>query len=189
MGEAADEMPFQLYGSPQGCESSEGQPGPQLSMPFSTCRSSDDQFSSCLLRAVAQLRSHLRAHLPRSPPASHRSTSAWCWVGGTLVVPAVLWQHPRFCLIALCEAKGSPPAQPTRAPELRFKWKLFWHFLHPHLLALGLAIVVRLSLLAHAQARKGLGNSRPQLHRDSILALWRQGRPRLWGIRMTVQGV
>lgn len=70
------------------------------------------------------------------------------------MVPAVLWQHPRFCLIALCEAKGSPPAQPTRARELRFKWKLFWHFLHPHLLALGLAIVVRLSLLAHAQARK-----------------------------------
>ncbi|EDL99374.1 ATP-binding cassette, sub-family B (MDR/TAP), member 8, isoform CRA_b [Rattus norvegicus] len=111
---------------------------------FSAARSSDDQFSSCLLRAVAQLRSQLRAHLPRSPPASHRSTSAWCWVGGTLVVPAVLWQHPRFCLIALCEAKGSPPAQPTRARELRFKWKLFWHFLHPHLLALGLAIVLAL---------------------------------------------
>lgn len=60
------------------------------------------------------------------------------------MVPAVLWQHPRFCLIALCEAKGSPPAQPTRARELRFKWKLFWHFLHPHLLALGLAIVLAL---------------------------------------------
>lgn len=60
------------------------------------------------------------------------------------MVPAVLWQHPRLCLIALCEAKESPPAQPTRAPELRFNWKLFWHFLHPHLLALGAAIVLAL---------------------------------------------
>ncbi|XP_034374922.1 mitochondrial potassium channel ATP-binding subunit isoform X5 [Arvicanthis niloticus] len=111
---------------------------------FSATRSSDDRFSSCLLRAVAQLRSQLRAHLPRTPPASHRSPSAWCWVGGTLVVPAVLWQHPRLCLIARCEAKGSPPAQPTRGPELRFNWKLFWHFLHPHLLALGVAIVLAL---------------------------------------------
>ncbi|XP_028630588.1 ATP-binding cassette sub-family B member 8, mitochondrial [Grammomys surdaster] len=111
---------------------------------FSATRSSDDRFSSRLLRAVAQLRSQLRVHLPRAPPASHRSPSVWCWVGGTLVVPAVLWQHPRLCLIARCEAKGSPPAQPTRAPELRFNWKLFWHFLHPHLLALGVAIVLAL---------------------------------------------
>lgn len=153
MGEAADKMLFQktqAEPTERGragageCESLEGQPGPQLSMPFSTCRSSDDQLSSCLLRAVAQLRSQLWAHLPRAPPASHRSPSAWRWVGGTLVVPAVLWQHPRLCLIALCETRGSPPARPTRAPELGFNWKLFWHFLHPHLLALGAAIVVRL---------------------------------------------
>ncbi|EDL03138.1 ATP-binding cassette, sub-family B (MDR/TAP), member 8, isoform CRA_d [Mus musculus] len=111
---------------------------------FSAARSSDDRLSSHLLRTVAQLRVQLRAHLPRAPPASHWSPSAWCWVGGTLVVPAVLWQHPRLCLIALCEAKESPPAQPTRAPELRFNWKLFWHFLHPHLLALGAAIVLAL---------------------------------------------
>lgn len=63
------------------------------------------------------------------------------------MVPAVLWQHPRLCLVALCEAEGSHPAQHTpSAQELRFNWKLFWHFLNPHLLALGVAIVVRLSL-------------------------------------------
>lgn len=62
-----------------------------------------------------------------------------------MVVPAVLWQHPRLCLVALCEAEGSRPAQHTpRAQELRFNWKLFWHFLHPHLLALGAAIVLAL---------------------------------------------
>lgn len=156
-------------------------------MPFSTCRSSDDRFSSRLLRAVAQLRSQLRAHLPQAPPASHRSPSVWCWVGGTLVVPAVLLQHPRLCLIARCEAKGLPPAQSTSAPELHFNWKLFWHFLHPHLLALGVAIVVRLSLLLHAQARKSLGNSKPDLHRQgqhSCLAET-QGRSGLWCIRIT----
>lgn len=147
-------------------------------MPFPIYRSSDDRFSSCLLRAVAQL----RAHLPRVPPASRRRPSAWCWVGGTLVVPAVLWQHPRLCLIALCEAEGSCPAQHTpTALELRFNWKLFWHFLHPHLLALGVAIVVRLSLPLYAQARKGLGSSKPELHRNSISALWeQQGPPGLW---------
>ncbi|CAO2603613.1 Mitochondrial potassium channel ATP-binding subunit [Lemmus lemmus] len=112
---------------------------------FSAARSSDDRFSSCLLRAVAQLRSQLRAHFPQVPPASRRSPSAWCWVGGTLVVPAVLWQHPRLCLVAQCEAEGSrPPHHTPRALELRFNWKLFWHFLHPHLLALGVAIVLAL---------------------------------------------
>ncbi|KAL1768280.1 ATP-binding cassette sub-family B member 8, mitochondrial isoform X1 [Sigmodon hispidus] len=112
---------------------------------FSATRSSDDRFRSRLLRAVAQLRSQLRAHLPQVPPASQRSPSAWCWLGGTLVVPALLWQHPRLCLVALCEAEASAPAHPTpSAQELRFNWKLFWHFLHPHLLALGAAIVLAL---------------------------------------------
>lgn len=157
-------------------------------MSFSIYRSSDDRFSSCLLRAVAQLRSQLRAHLPQVPPASRRSPSVWCWVGGTLVVPAVLWQHPRLCLIALCEAEGSPRAHPTpSALELRFNWKFFWHFLHPHLLALGVAIVVRLSLFLHVQAKKGLGSSKRVSQGQRIPALWRQQGllPGLWGIRMT----
>lgn len=147
-------------------------PRATLPMPLFTYRPSDDCFSSCLLRAAARLRSQLWTQLPRAPPASHRSPSAWYWVGGTLVVPAVLWQHPRFCLIALCEAEGSPPVHPTPgALELRFNWRLFWHFLHPHLLALGVAIVVRLSLLLRAQSRTGLGTSKPKLHRDGISLL------------------
>ncbi|XP_008070871.1 ATP-binding cassette sub-family B member 8, mitochondrial isoform X2 [Carlito syrichta] len=112
---------------------------------FSAVRYSDGRHSSSLLRAVAQLRSQLWAHLPRAPPAPRRSLSAWCWVGGALLGPVVLSKHPRLCLVALCEAEEAPSTCSTPSVvESRFNWKLFWQFLHPHLLLLGVAIVLAL---------------------------------------------
>uniref|UniRef100_A0A2K6FVD5 Mitochondrial potassium channel ATP-binding subunit n=1 Tax=Propithecus coquereli TaxID=379532 RepID=A0A2K6FVD5_PROCO len=106
---------------------------------------SDGGHSSFLFRAVAQLRSQLRAHLPRAPPAPSRSPSAWCWVGGALLGPVLLSKHSRLCLVALCEAEKAPPACSTPSVvESRFNWKLFWQFLRPHLLVLGVAIVLAL---------------------------------------------
>ncbi|KAM5255339.1 mitochondrial potassium channel ATP-binding subunit [Ctenodactylus gundi] len=106
---------------------------------FSAVRSQDGYpSSSCLLRAVAQLQSQLRARLPRSP-------SAWCWVGGALLSPAVLCKHPHLCLVALCEAEEAPRACSTpHVTQSQFNWKLFWQFLRPHLLVLGAAIVLAL---------------------------------------------
>jgi ATP-binding cassette subfamily B (MDR/TAP) protein 8 len=140
------------------CWSVEKQPGPQPPMPFTPCRSQDDRLSSTLLRAVAQLRSQLRAHLPRAPPTRSRIPSAWCWVGGALLGPTVLCKRPCLCLVALCEAeKFSPTFSTAHVVESHFNWKLFWHFLRPHLLLLGAAIVVRLFLLLHTGDRKDPG--------------------------------
>uniref|UniRef100_A0A8C5KCQ2 Mitochondrial potassium channel ATP-binding subunit n=1 Tax=Jaculus jaculus TaxID=51337 RepID=A0A8C5KCQ2_JACJA len=111
----------------------------------SAVRSPHGYFGSCLLRAVAQLRSQFRAHLPRAPPAHSGSSSARWWVGGALLGPAVLCQHSHLCLVARCESE-TPAArpEPSVTAELRFDWKLFWHFLRPHLLVLGAAIVLAL---------------------------------------------
>lgn len=114
---------------------------------FSSVRSPDGRLSSCLLRALAQLRSQLRAHLPRAPPgaAPSRSPSAWCWVGGALLGPGVLYKRPHLYLVALCEAQETPPAPFTpHVMQSHFNWKLFWQFLRPHLLLLGAAIVLAL---------------------------------------------
>lgn len=120
--------------------------GPEPSVRFSPCRHSSDRHSSCLLKAVAQLRSQLRACLPRARPAPSRSPSAWCWVGGILLGPVVLSKAPRLCLVARCEAEEAPPAcSRPYVVESRFNWKLFWQFLRPHTLVLGAAIVVRCS--------------------------------------------
>lgn len=114
------------------------------SVRFSSYRHSDGRHSSYLLRTVAQLRSQLRARLPRAPPG--RSPSTWRWVGGALLCPVVLSKCPRLCLVALCDAEGAPPAASRPYDvEPRFNWKLFWQFLRPHLLVLGAAIVVRSS--------------------------------------------
>lgn len=112
---------------------------------FSAVRHSDGHHSSYLLRAVAQLRSQLRARLLQGPPGPGRSPSSWCWVGGILLGPVVLSKCPRLCLVALCEAEEAPPAcsRPYDV-ETRFNWKLFWQFLRPHLLVLGAAIVLAL---------------------------------------------
>lgn len=124
--------------------------GPQPPMTFCPCRSPDGRLGSSLLRAVSQLRSQLRAHLPQALPTPSRSPSAWCWVGGALLGSAVLCKHPRLCLVALCEAEEAPPACATpHVVESHFNWKLFWQFLRPHVLVLGVAIVVRLSPLFH----------------------------------------
>nr|KAF6277007.1 ATP binding cassette subfamily B member 8 [Myotis myotis] len=77
---------------------------------FSTVRHSDGHHSSCLLRAVAQLRSQLRARLPQVPPGPGRRPFSWCWFGGALLGPVVLSKCPRLCLVALCEAEEAPPA-------------------------------------------------------------------------------
>lgn len=112
---------------------------------FSAVRSSDGRASSCLLGAVARLQSQLRARLPRAPPAPGRSPSAWCWVGGVLLGPVVLSKCPRLGLVALCEAEEALPASSRPCVvEPRFNWKLFWHFLRPHLLVLGAAVVLAL---------------------------------------------
>uniref|UniRef100_A0A2K6DYT0 Mitochondrial potassium channel ATP-binding subunit n=1 Tax=Macaca nemestrina TaxID=9545 RepID=A0A2K6DYT0_MACNE len=112
---------------------------------FSAVRYSDGHRSSTLLRAVAHLRSQLWAHLPRAPLAPRQSPSAWCWVGGALLGPVVLSKCPRLYFVALCEAEEAPPASSTpRVVGSRFNWKLFWQFLRPHLLALGVAIVLAL---------------------------------------------
>lgn len=124
---------------------------------FSSVRSPDGRLSSCLLRALAQLRSQLRAHLPHAPPgaAPSRSPSAWCWVGGALLGPGVLYKRPHLYLVALCEAQETPPAPFTpHVMQSQFNWKLFWQFLRPHLLLLGAAIVVRLSPLLHPEDRE-----------------------------------
>ncbi|XP_026957305.1 mitochondrial potassium channel ATP-binding subunit isoform X2 [Sagmatias obliquidens] len=112
---------------------------------FSAVRSRDGRPSSCLLGAVARLQPQLRACLPRAPPAPGRSPSAWLWVGGVLLGPVILSKCPRRGLVALCEAEAAPPAcSGPRVVEPRFNWKLFWQFLHPHLLVLGAAIVLAL---------------------------------------------
>ncbi|KAM6167461.1 mitochondrial potassium channel ATP-binding subunit isoform 1-T1 [Erethizon dorsatum] len=128
---------------------------------FSAVRSSDGCLSSCLLRAVAQLRSQLRAHLPRAPPATapSQSPSAWCWVGGALLGPMMLYKRPRLYLVALCEAQEAPPAHPVPyVTQSQFNWRLFWQFLHPHLLLLGAAIVLALgAALVNVQIPLALG--------------------------------
>lgn len=135
-------------------------------MPLSPYRYSDGHRSSTLLRAVAHLRSQLWAHLTRAPLAPRQSPSAWCWVGGALLGPVVLSKCPRLYFVALCEAEEAPPASSTpRVVGSRFNWMLFWQFLRPHLLALGVAIVVRLSPLLHL----GTGQD-PELQRDGIPA-------------------
>lgn len=126
-------------------------------MPLSPYRCSDGRHSSYLLRAVAQLRSQLRAHLLRAPPAPSQRPSAWRWVGGILLGPVLLSKCPRLCLVALCEAEEAPPAcsRPC-VGDSRFNWKLFWQFLRPHLLVLAAAIVVRCpSPFAHTRDREG----------------------------------
>ncbi|XP_059252093.1 mitochondrial potassium channel ATP-binding subunit isoform X1 [Mustela nigripes] len=111
---------------------------------FSAVSSSHGR-SSYLLRAAAQLRSRLRAHLPRAPPPPSRRPCAWRWVGGVLLGPVVLSKCPRLGLVALCEAEEAPPTRSRPyAGEARFHWKLFWQFLRPHLLVLGAAIVLAL---------------------------------------------
>ncbi|XP_032696082.1 mitochondrial potassium channel ATP-binding subunit isoform X1 [Lontra canadensis] len=112
---------------------------------FSAVRSSHGRHSSYLLRAAAQLRSRLRAHLLRAPPPPSRRPCAWRWVGGVLLGPVVLSKCPRLGLVVLCEAEEAPPpcSRPC-AGEARFNWKLFWQFLRPHLLVLGAAIMLAL---------------------------------------------
>ncbi|XP_027430386.2 mitochondrial potassium channel ATP-binding subunit isoform X3 [Zalophus californianus] len=108
-------------------------------------RSSHGRHGSSLLRAVAQLRSQLRAHLLQAPPAPRQRPSAWRWVGGILLGPVVWSKCPRLGLVALCEAEEAPPAcSRPHVGESRFNWKLFWQFLRPHLLVLGAAIVLAL---------------------------------------------
>uniref|UniRef100_A0A2K5PMR6 Mitochondrial potassium channel ATP-binding subunit n=1 Tax=Cebus imitator TaxID=2715852 RepID=A0A2K5PMR6_CEBIM len=100
--------------------------------------------SFSLPRAVAHLRSQLWAHL-RAPLAPRWRPSAWCWVGGALLGPVLLSKRPRLCLVALCEAEEALPASSTpRVVGSRFNWKLFWQFLRPHLLVLGVAVVLAL---------------------------------------------
>uniref|UniRef100_A0A8I5T7B2 Mitochondrial potassium channel ATP-binding subunit n=1 Tax=Pongo abelii TaxID=9601 RepID=A0A8I5T7B2_PONAB len=112
---------------------------------FSAVRYSDGYRSSSLFWAVAHLRSQLWAHLPRAPLAPRWSPSAWCWVGGALLGPMVLSKHPHLCLVALCEAEEATPASSTpHVVGSRFNWKLFWQFLRPHLLVLGVAVVLAL---------------------------------------------
>ncbi|XP_048196434.1 mitochondrial potassium channel ATP-binding subunit [Perognathus longimembris pacificus] len=133
-----------------------------LSLRFQTLpavRSPDGHVSSSLLRAVARVRSQLRACLPGAPAAPARSPSAWRWVGGALLGSAVLCQGPRLCLVALCEAGEAPPARDTPClGDSTFNWKLFWRFLRPHLLLLGAAIVLALgAALANVQIPLLLG--------------------------------
>nr|XP_040147204.1 mitochondrial potassium channel ATP-binding subunit isoform X2 [Ictidomys tridecemlineatus] len=128
-----------------------GGPVPGRSLPSfrfqnsSAVRSPDGRLGTSLLRAVSQLRSQLRAHLPQALPTLSRSPSAWCWGGGALLGSAVLYKHSRLCLVALCEAEEALPACPSpRVVESHFNWKLFWQFLRPHVLVLGAAIVLAL---------------------------------------------
>uniref|UniRef100_A0A452UQU5 Mitochondrial potassium channel ATP-binding subunit n=1 Tax=Ursus maritimus TaxID=29073 RepID=A0A452UQU5_URSMA len=138
---------------------------------FSAVRSSHGRHSAYLLRAVAQLRSQLRAHLLRAPPAPSQRRSAWRWVGGVLLGPVVLSKCPRLGLVALCEAEEAPPAcSRPYVGESRFNWKLFWQFLRPHLLVLGTAIVVRCpSPFPHIRDREGASQV-CELHGDSLPA-------------------
>lgn len=158
--------------------------GLEPSMPFSPHRYCDGHHSSYLLRAMAQVRRQLRAHLPRTPPAPSRSPFAWHWVGGGLLGPVVLSKCPRLYLVALCEAEEAPPAcSRPYVVESHFNWKLFWQFLHPHLLVLGAAIVVRSSPISSHQ---GQGRTEPGVCRSPRQNCVRtasrvtksQGRPR-----------
>jgi len=138
---------------------------------FSAVRSSHSRHGSSLLRAVAQLRSQLRAHLLRAPPAPSQRPSAWRWVGGILLGPVVWSKCPRLGLVALCEAEEAPPAcSRPHVGESRFNWKLFWQFLRPHLLVLGAAIVVRCpSPFPHLRDRRGASRV-CRLHGDGLSA-------------------
>uniref|UniRef100_A0A5F4WAC8 Mitochondrial potassium channel ATP-binding subunit n=1 Tax=Callithrix jacchus TaxID=9483 RepID=A0A5F4WAC8_CALJA len=112
---------------------------------FSAVRYPDGSRSFSLPWAMAHLRSQLWAHLLRGPLAPRRRPSAWCWVGGALLGPVLLSKRPRLCLVALCEAEEALPASSTpRVVGSRFNWKLFWQFLRPHLLVLGVAVVLAL---------------------------------------------
>uniref|UniRef100_A0A673UJS1 Mitochondrial potassium channel ATP-binding subunit n=1 Tax=Suricata suricatta TaxID=37032 RepID=A0A673UJS1_SURSU len=112
---------------------------------FSAVRCSDGRHSFYLLRAMAQLRSQLRACLLRAPPAPSQRPSAWRWVGGVLLGPVLLSKCPRLCPVALCEAEEAPLAGSKPCVEnSRFNWKLFWQFLRPHLLVLAVAIMLAL---------------------------------------------
>ncbi|XP_003410060.2 mitochondrial potassium channel ATP-binding subunit isoform X1 [Loxodonta africana] len=113
---------------------------------FTAVRHSDGHHSSNLLRSVARLRSQLQPRLPRAPPAPSRSPlSAWHWVGGILLGPVVLRKCSHLCLVARCEAEEAPPVSSRPyVEESHFNWKLFWQFLRPHLLVLGVAIVLAL---------------------------------------------
>lgn len=126
-------------------------------MPFSPHRSSNSHHASYLLRAVAQLRSQLRAHLPQARPAPSQRPCAWRWLGGILLGPVVWTKCPRLGLVALCEAEEAPPTYSRPyVGESRFNWKLFWQFLRPHLLVLGVAIVVSCpSPCLHVRDREG----------------------------------
>ncbi|XP_023420733.1 mitochondrial potassium channel ATP-binding subunit isoform X2 [Cavia porcellus] len=110
---------------------------------------------------MAQLRSQLRAHFSRVPSATppSKSAPAWCWLGGALLGPVVLYKHPRLYLLALCEAREAPPAHPIpRVTQSQFNWQLFWHFLRPYLLLLGAAIVLALgAALVNVQIPLTLG--------------------------------
>ncbi|XP_037371253.1 mitochondrial potassium channel ATP-binding subunit [Talpa occidentalis] len=125
---------------------------------FSAFRSTDGP-GSYLLRAVAQLRVQLWARPPQARLPPCRRPSAWRWVGGVLLGPAALSLGPRLYLVALCEAEEALPARPkTCAVEAHFNWKLFWQFLHPHLLILGAAVVMALgAALANVQIPLLLG--------------------------------
>lgn len=164
--------------------------GLEPSVQFSPCRHSDGHHSSYLLKAVAQLRCQLRACLPRVPPAPSRSPSAWRWVGGALLGPVVLSKCPRLYRVALCEAeKARPACSKPYVVESRFNWRLFWQFLHPHLLVLGTAIVVRSPPAPPKPGtRKDLARSlqkpQPERRRDSLTSLkgdFRQQQGLAWG--------
>lgn len=112
---------------------------------FSVARCSDGCHSSSLLRTLARLRFQLRGYLPRTPSAPSRSPPTLCWFGGAVLGSVVLSKRPHLCLVALCEAEEAPLARcAPPVGESHFNWKLFWHFLRPHLLVLGVAIVLAL---------------------------------------------
>ncbi|XP_006873770.1 PREDICTED: ATP-binding cassette sub-family B member 8, mitochondrial [Chrysochloris asiatica] len=113
---------------------------------FTAVRQSDGHHSSYLLKSLAQLRSQLWPCLRRALPATRRSPlSAWHWVGGVLLGPLVLRKCSHLCLVVHCEAEeASPTSSRPYVQEAGFNWKLFWQFLHPHLLVLGAAIVLAL---------------------------------------------
>lgn len=144
-------------------------------MPFSPRRSSNGHHASYLLRAVAQLRSQLRAHLPQARPAPSQRPCAWRWLGGILLGPVVWTKCPRLGLVALCEAEEAPPTYSRPyVGESRFNWKLFWQFLRPHLLVLGVAIVVScpsmLPRQGQGRSQSGVCEHHPELHGDSLSA-------------------
>ncbi|XP_006895255.1 PREDICTED: ATP-binding cassette sub-family B member 8, mitochondrial [Elephantulus edwardii] len=124
-------------------------PGRPLSLGlqiFTAVRRSDGHHSSCFLQSMAQLSSYLRPRLPQASRAPSRSPrSAWHWVGGVLLGPVMLKKCPRLCLVARCEAEEVPlTSSRPYSQESQFNWRLFWQFLRPHLLVLGVAIVLAL---------------------------------------------